>query len=462
LISYVDLSTRSGFQNRVNPFDDTSKVLTAYVDIDSFDDDFVKKLLFNLDDGLNVQLISQSELTKRSIVFEAERNNCLIYREDVDNTTRYVGVAGIAQIRGLSLQLQSFGTSEEVAEAIKLSRLAEATGASLLITENKILLNNPDKSIINRVAALSLGDAVATLGLLLRSREVYEIRLSSFGDVSYSFKHSKWDFFWAASRQLIYSGWALVSSASQLDSIYGRDLSLTLLARISSTLKCRDAIQTNVLRSQSNNSVEESIFYFEYFLINATAAFDNLARIVDTVYRPTDKSGKRFKRSNISWRSGWFQALKSQYPDIAGVMEGGGKGRDVLEFTATLRNYIHEDGMRGAMHTSNGKPAAILIDLPRSSVKSVRPIIDRLWNQSKGLGYPDNETLMLSINFVVENLTADIVQVVNSIVREIDFGAVEGFKSEDVKSEEPNDWYAKGHNKEILALIGLDTERSTY
>jgi len=413
--------------------------------------------IVGMSDVINIEVISTyNKFGKKHQLSEAvERDGDLHFTktDDEKETRTHYAVLGLSRIRQTSATLAgSYGTEADIFDAIVLSETAQSVGAHVLVTNNAILLGNKDKGIINSVNPLTSNDAIALVGLLRRSRNIFDTVLDSDGRVTLRNGHSKWTFFWAASREYINKGWELVSSANQISVERPKELSLALHSRLSNVLKCRDEIQKSLLVKQSNDSVENAVFYFEYYLLNVTATFDVLARIIDEIYKPVDAKDKRVK--SISWRNGWRKLLHNVEPNLADVMSKQTTSRDVLEFAATLRNYIHGEGLLGSQHSVNGKTAPILLQIPLDEVGELKPIIERLWRGKFSNRYITDESIMLDIGVVVEGLTPLTIYALNQIINKIDFSVIENFDATKVKGE-PSDWYASKDKSQILRQIGL-------
>ncbi|MFZ2544461.1 MAG: hypothetical protein WAW80_00595 [Candidatus Saccharimonadales bacterium] len=456
MIPYIDFRTNNHFDRIENPFENSTAKLTVLLDSKTLSESDIN-FIFSLNDGINVEVISTyiENVKSHQLSEGQERDDNLHFtlRDDKKETLTHYAVLGLTRINQTSSTLaDQYGTEKEIFDSIVLSSTAQSIGAHILVTNNTILLDNKDKGIINKVNPLGPNDTIALIGLLRRSRNIFDTILESDEKVTLRNGHAKWTFFWAASREYIAQGWEFVSSTNQISVERPRELSLALHSRLSNVLKCRDEIQKSLLIKQSNDSVENAIFYFEYYLLNVTATFDILARIIDEIYKPIDAKSKRIK--NISWRNGWRNSLSKVEPNLSSIMDKETISRDVLEFAATLRNYIHGEGLLGSQHSVNGKVAPVLIQIPLHEVKRLKPVIERLWKNRLGDQYLTSESIMLDIGMVVEELTPSVIAAINRIIGAIDFSVIENFDSNKVKGE-PDDWYARNDKVQILRQIGL-------
>jgi len=461
MIPYVNFKDNNSFTKLPNPFEDSSIPMIVFLDEDTVKDSSRINLLISQLDEQHLKVVSNSKIRHQHVNYLDERKGFLMF-DEVDILKERVVHHGleIDNIRKTfdSSSFSNWGSTDELIRAAVASRTAEAIHAHIIITSDPVLLEHADKGILNKVLPLNSQDGLALIGLLLRSRGKYKTLTEKTDSYTNIFNHTKWLFFWSAARDYIPGGWKLVSATQQLNESNASELSLTLMARASNVLKCRDEIHKNLLITQTNSSVDEALFYFEYYLINIAALFDVIARVVDEIYRPVDRRNRRI--GNRSWRGHWLAQLISTAPEFESLMQLGSFNRDVLEFTATLRNYIHAEGLNGSSHSKNGKTAPILIDLPRSEVPNLKPIVLRLWGDAFGRDYILDDMMMLEVGVIVERLTPYAITVINNIIEVIDYNAITDYNESIVQTEEPADWYAKGHMDQIKGLIGLEELRA--
>jgi hypothetical protein len=352
-----------------------------------------------------------------------------------------------------SPDLRRFGTVTEIERAIIAALTYERSNAHIFVTNDAFLLDNKKPGFLTGSFPTKLSDAIALIGLIQRKRNNYKIIEHRVGDSTITYSHARWLFFLYASRDLLPAAWKLVTGCAQMQGDKYRNLALAAIVRTSSALKCRDNIHEQLFLDQSNSSTEDAIFYLDFFLVCFTAAFDVLARIADGIYQPTTSRGRRIGK--ITWRGeDWLNRLSIEDPLLAALMQPSSFSRDVLDFIASLRNYIHEEGLHGSMHRKNGKPAPLLLHIPKTETIRIDAILRRL-NGGKVIEYQNPDDLVLKIGDLVEWITPLAVQALNNIMQAIDITRIPNYDPSMVQTGAPTDWPKRKQLDEIRSLLGL-------
>jgi hypothetical protein len=414
----------------------------------------LKILLMQTSDSLNI--VSPKKEGSAHLEYVKRDDDVLGFTvTQLDGTSvAHHGIPVIGQYDRLSKapEFTRWGTSEEIYRAFIAARTAKELGA-ILITNDKFLLEHKDIGIIGDAYPLTLTEGVALIGLVQRRRNNFEI-VTRVGVPKFTYKYSRWLYFWYASRDMLPSGWQLVTGSAQMpDDFKCRDLSLTAIARLSSALKCRDHIHEQLFLEQTNSSTEDAVFYLDYYLVSLVAAFDVLARVANAIYQPTTRATITW-RGNVSSRT-WLAALSTQDATLANLMQPTTFCRDVLDFVAILRNLIHAEGLQGAMHTKNGKRAPTLLQVPEAEVARIFDIIQRFGPATWNIDRPRPNIMFLEIGNLVENITPLAAEALETVMKHIDITRVPGYDRTKIQTGPPAKWPSKDDLAMIRGFLGL-------
>lgn len=458
MIPYIDYQSKDKIFAPTNPFTVRDERVVVFIDRDSFTD--VKELEFLLRqaDGERLQVISTAKEGSAQLIYDESKDDMLPFTTTELNGSGWTrhAILFLDQLKKLaaSPEIARWATAEKVERAFIAAKTAESMRTHVFITEDRVLLDHKDMGFIAGANPLCLADGMALLGLILRRRNDYEVVANRSGSSKIIFKHSRWLFFWYATRDLLPASWWLVTGCAQMPDDKCRNLALTAISRTADALKCRDHIHEQVILEQTNSSTEDAMFYLDFYLISLTAAFDVLARIADEVYLPTTARGRRI--GSVGWRKrDWLSGLANQDATLAALMSPTNFHRDVLEFIAKLRNYIHDEGLQAAMHSKNGKPAPILLHVPKAEVADIADIITRLSGSGWTVDRPQTDMMFLEIGDLVERMTPFVVKALNEIMNAIDITRVPGHDPTKVQTSAPAKWASKAELADIRKLLGL-------
>lgn len=460
MIPYIDYSRHGRPFRAENPFVEEIKPLRVFVDRATVQTEEIEFLLRQAD-AEKILLISTEREGNAYLEYETEAGDPVafsVYESDGTERSRH-GIRYLAQYKRMasSPDWNRWASPAEIERALVVAKTAESLNAHIFITNDKFLLEHNDIGIIKDAYPLNVTDATALIGLINRMHNNFTIVIDRTGPATMSTKHGRWSFFWYASRDLLPSAWRLVTGCAQFsDTDKYRDLALTAISRTSNALKCRDHIHQQIFLEQSNSSTEDAIFYLEYYLISFTAAFDVLARVVDGIYNPIQRNGRPIRP--LTWRnSDWLNGISLADPILAASMQPEAFNRDVLEFLARLRNYIHAEGLQGAMHSKDGRPAPILLQVPAPEADSIVEIINRIGNGEWTFDrrYHHHGTLSLEIGDVVERLTPLVISALDNLMSLIDVTRIPGYDPSRTQTEAPEKWPSKKELLDIRKLLGL-------
>ncbi|HET9850513.1 MAG TPA: hypothetical protein VFP35_02740 [Candidatus Saccharimonadales bacterium] len=456
MIPYVDFSFNKRPFASKNPFEMHDEPLTIFIDRASFKGTPKKLKVLLMQASENLNIVSPKKEGSAHLEYMDRDDDVLGFTvTQLDSTSiGHHGIPSISQYDRLSKvpDFTRWATSGEIYRAFIAARTAEALGA-ILITQDKFLLEHKAIGIIGDAYPLTIDEGMALIGLVQRRRNNFEI-VTRVGVPKYTYNYSRWLYFWYASRDLLPSGWRLVTGSAQVPDDYKcRDLSLTVIARLSSVLKCRDHIHEQLYLEQTNSSTEDAIFYLDYYMVSLVAAFDVLARVAHAIYQPST-------RATVTWRGSahgrsWLSALTTQDASLASLMQPTAFCRDVLDFVAILRNFIHAEGLQGATHTKNGKRAPTLLHVPEGEVTRIFDIIQRLGPTNWNIDRPRPNVMFLEIGNLVENITPLAAEALETIMKNIDVTRVPGYDPTKVQTRPPSKWATKDDLAMIRAFLGL-------
>lgn len=460
MIPYIDYTQHGHSFSPENPFVEEIKPLKVFVDRETVMTEEIEFLLRQAD---TERLLIISTMREGNVYLEYETKNgnpiaFNVYESDGTLKSKH-GIRYLAQYKKMSSSpdWNRWASPAEIERALVIAKTSEALGSHIFITNDKFLLEHTDIGIIKAAHPLNAADAISLIGLIKRRHNDFEIILNRTGPVTMRTEHGRWSFFWYASRDLLPKAWRLVTGCAQFpDTDKYRDLALVVISRTSNALKCRDHIHEQILLEQSNSSTEDAIFYLEYYLISFTAAFDALARVVNGIYGPIQENKRPIRP--LTWRNPrWLEGLSKIDPNIAKSMQSEAFNRDVLEFLARLRNYIHEEGLQGSMHSKNGQPAPILLQVPTPEIDSIVDIISRIgrgdWIIDRQ--YLHHGMLSLEIGDLVERLTPLVVEALNSLMEFIDISRIPDINLSKAQTEAPDKWPSKKEISDIRKLLGV-------
>lgn len=456
MIPYINFRSKQQTLAPENPFVAVNKPLVVFIDRTTFVVGADLEFLLRQADSEKLFVISTEKEGNAQLAYIPREEDILEFTvTKSDGTVAHHGIPFVQQFKRIAMSpdLTRWATPEAIERAFIAAQTAKKLEAHIFITNDKFLLEHKDIGIIANSNPLNLSDATALIGLVQRRRNNFKIVIERQGTSTFTSIHGRWSFFWFASRDLLPSAWRLVTGCAQMPDDKCRDLALTAISRTSNALKCRDHIHEQIFLEQTNSSTEDAIFYLDYYFISFTAAFDALARIADEIYQPTDSRGRRLR--SITWRGSWLQALAREDATLAALMAPGLFNKDVLDFIASLRNYIHEEGLKGATHIKNGKPAPVLVRIPEAEVSNITTIINRLSGGTWVVDYHQPDAMFLGLSDLVEKITPLAIEALDSIMKAIDITRIPGHDPSKVETKAPADWPSQYELAYIRKLLGL-------
>jgi hypothetical protein len=251
----------------------------------------------------------------------------------------------------------------------RLAAVAQEIKMDALATEDPLLLAHRTDHFLSRGNIRSVEEAVALVGLFLRSRGDYTVW------PEYSFHYGRGSYYWGLARALLPAGWRWFSACVTSSSNGGPDKALTLgqaaIRRVERALRCRDVVHIELAKPDSRDAAGEALFYLDSLLVALSGAFDSVARVAHVTYEMPGQL--RW----ASWRNReWLKQLRDADNDLAARMVSGTDGGDSLELVAALRNCLHGEPL-DLVTVSRGYEGRTLVTVPDEEAAKVRSIVQR-------------------------------------------------------------------------------------
>jgi hypothetical protein len=180
--------------------------------------------------------------------------------------------------------LDPYGTAEgDLPHGLRLAAAAQEIEVDALVTADPLLLDRRSDSSLSGTNVRSVQEAIALVGLFLRSRGDYTVW------PEYGLSYGRWGYYWGLTRELLPAAWrwfgACVQSRHGGDSERVQMLGQAALQRIDRALRCRDIVHIEVAKPDSRDAAGEALFHLNALLVALCGAFDAVARVAHIVYK---------------------------------------------------------------------------------------------------------------------------------------------------------------------------------
>jgi hypothetical protein len=277
-------------------------------------------------------------------------------------------------------------TAGDLPHGLRLAAAAEEIQVDALVTADPLLLDHRSDSLLSRANVRSVPEAIALVGLFLRSRGDYMVW------PEYGLDYGRGWYYWGLARELLPSAWrwfsACVASSFNGGPSHLRALGEAAIRRVDRALRCRDLMHIELAKPDSRDTASEALFYLDSLLVALGGAFDAVARVAHITYAMPGEL--RW----ASWRkSAWLKRLSDADDNLASYMASATDGGDSLELVAALRNCLHGEALE-LMTVSRGYgERRSLVIVPDAEAIKVRSIVQRhptadsfgMENRSSGL-----------------------------------------------------------------------------
>jgi len=276
-----------------------------------------------------------------------------------DESIRHTGVSFVKQ-QQTTAQSLAFGKDlnhPEVQAALRDVLIFEAhtrLGRDLLITESGLVSDRRARHLARRSNARTILDALQIIGLLLRSRDKYNVR----GQQRHWLDHSSFSrslYYWVLTRHRTPSLWHYnsVCITSDGDPSNGMAaMAASLLSRCKHALQARDLIGEAFYAPHSDASRDDTMYHFDYLTVLLVGALDAEARIAHAVYGLPGVAG------NINFRRHKFLShLRSHGAAELCDLLSDSRTQALFTLLFEVRNTIHSASLAShGFHTTGKGP----------------------------------------------------------------------------------------------------------
>jgi hypothetical protein len=301
------------------------------------------------DEVLEFTIRSVDKVTSGGIWFSRQREEC---------TRELLGVA----------------MTPDLLRGVRLAAVAEELEADAFVTADPLLLNNRHVGVLARANVRSVEEAVALVGLLLRSRGDYVV----WPESQPSWGYGRWGFHFGLTRAMLPAAWrwfsASVASGLHSGSTSPLHLGDATLRRVYRSLRCRDLVHLEVAKPDRRDVAEEALLYLDSLLVALAGAFDAVAQVAHLAY------GLPREPRYASWRTrndDWLRRLANVDGNLAARMAPGTEGRDSLDLLATLRNCLHGEALGLVTVGFSGEGGRVLVTVPDGEAAKLRDVVQR-------------------------------------------------------------------------------------
>ena len=254
------------------------------------------------------------------------------------------------------------------------AEVAQVVGADLFVTERPYLFTT--RSSTGRGAAVCRpADALAMIGLYLRSQGQFIIWNAADGSGSHSMNHGL--YYWVGTRELLPTAWRWFSACVQESRAAGDDTLLdlgeSLLRRVQRVLESRDRFHQAFNLPQNNDTARSVLTELDAVLVSLMGAVDASARVAHHVL------GLPRSPHDAAWqRTRWLTQIAAPQPGLAALFANGTPLHDTLTILRLLRNTVHGQMMRTTIVQSTGRLRETAVRLPAADEPTILAAMDAL------------------------------------------------------------------------------------
>lgn len=304
------------------------------------------------------------------------------------------------------------GLDERGKRAMVMTATAAERNSDGFVTTDPLLLDEPHPTRLDSANVMSLREALAVVGLFLRSREDFAVDLTD----TYRYNFDRGLFYWVLVRDLTPAGWRWFSACVQ-NWTHTNDDGLmfagqTVFERIERSLRARDRMHESLQLPDSPDSATEAVFYFDVALFMLGGAFDGLAKVAHVA----DGLGPLSER-RVGWgRSDWMKKLAAVNPTLAQMMSGTHRHRDGRELVAVLRNTIHQEMLRTETWFKRGRGSERIV-VPRDIETDLEALVLRVGALDEfGLSRDPGGRLHIAPGLYLEAILPRVFEAMNAVM----------------------------------------------
>ena len=235
--------------------------------------------------------------------------------------------------------------------------LNEFSGRNLLVTENKVLLTNRkwfEGRFSSPLNIVSMEEAAEFIDLLFKFNSKFAI-----SSHSYTSKHL---WYWLSFRCKIpnYNVDTSKLSNIKLEDLFQNTILDAFSQRVCFLLMCIDEIGFQRYSVVNNDTMEDMVYHFNYFITLITGVFDSLAIQTFNKYGLTFEGSNNPSRISLNSNTGkeFLKALKLNNPALRQHIQDNA---DLIKAPYLLRDLvIHRESLHGHNFNVNGWKANLL------------------------------------------------------------------------------------------------------
>ena len=262
-------------------------------------------------------------------------------------------------------------TEGDLPHWLRLAAVAEEIEVDALVTADPLLLDHRSNSSFFRANVRSVREAIALVGLFLRSRGDYTVW------PEYSLSYGRGGYYWGLTRELLPAAWRWFGACVQSSHGGGSDrvqmLGQAALQRVDRALRCRDVVHIEAARPDGRDTAGEALFHLNALLVALGGAFDAVARVAHIVYEMPPSELRL-----ASWgKRTWLKKLSRVDSSLAALMAPETIGRDSLDLVSVLRNCLHGEALDLVTVSRIRGEGRTLVTVPDEEAAKVRSIAQR-------------------------------------------------------------------------------------
>ena len=294
------------------------------------------------------------------------------------------------------------------------AEVAEAVHADLYITERPYLFATQALQA-QRVTLCRTPEALALVGLYLRSQNEYIIWRAADGSGSYSMNEGL--YYWVGSRELLPTAWRWFSACVQESRAAGDDtlldLGQSLLRLVQRALEARDRFHRTFSLPQNNDTARSVLSELDSILVSLMGAVDSSARVAHMVL------GLPGNLHDAGWQRNqrWLPQIAAHEPMLAALFDADTPHYHTLTIVRLLRNTIHGQMMRTIAVQQGARPQETVIRLPGQDEATILTSIDALGGQAAwGVRSAANGSSLVDPGVFVERLFLNVLALLNAVM----------------------------------------------
>jgi hypothetical protein len=336
----------------------------------------------------------------------------------------------------------------DLPHGLRLAAAAEEIQVDALVTADRLLFDHRLDSLLSKANVRSVQEAIALVGLFLRSRGDYTVW------PEYPLSYGRGLYYWGLARELLPSAWrwfsACVASSFNGGPSNLRALGEAAIRRVDRALRCRDVVHIELAKPDSRDTASEALFYLDSLLVALGGAFDAVARVAHVTYAMPPGQLRW-----VSWRnSAWLKRLSHADTNLASCMASATDGADSLELVAVLRNCLHGEALELMTLSRGYGDRRSLVTVPDAEAAKVRSIVQRhptadsfgIENSSSGMA--------LKAEVLCEALVPWAVSTLDGLMAATDVTRLPGVTAAALRAGPPTD-----ERQEFPGLFEVETRR---